>query len=633
MLETLRKSASGWIAKILIGLLVVSFAIWGIEDVFRGYRQGELAKVGNITVTNTEFEQAFRREIDMASNQFRRRLTQEEARLFGIDQRTLDNLVGSATIDNHTAALNLAVPNEKIVEDVQSTPSFQGLGGQFDRPTFNRFLQQIGLSEKAYAEIRRKEMLRTHVTSAMLTGLTPPQVMIDMLHLYQGEQRVVEHFEIASEVLPKIADPNPDEVKKFYEDRKTAFVRPEYRKLNILLATADTLKDRTTVSDVDVKKTYEATKANYNQPERRRIQQIPFPNKEAASVARKKLASGKSFADIATAAGAKDTDINLGLMTQAELFDPAIAKAAFALKKDQVSEPVEGKFTTVLVRVTEIQPAVERTYDDVKDIIRTNMQRDKARAEAQKVHDQVDELRLSGKSLKEIAEASKLRFLEIEAIDKAGKTPAGANALDIPDLPALITAAFQSEVGLENESLQSADGGYIWYDVLAITAERQKEFKEVETDAKRQWQDNEMDKALSALATKLVEKADAGAPMTSLAKEAGGSVKTSDPVRRSERGGGLTQRAIQRAFSLAKGKTASVPTDDAKSRIILRVKDVLPPKPANTVEAANLSELLVQDIRTDTVAAYVGALQKHYKVDINKATFDRLSGRTTTPVQ
>lgn len=633
MLEFLRKHASGWVAKILLGLLVISFAVWGIEDVFRGYRQGELAKVGSMTVSNSEFETAFRREIDNASQQFGRRLTQEQARMFGLDQRVLTNLVGSATLDNHAAELGMSLPQEKIVEDVRNTPEFQGLGGQFDPATFDQFLRQFGLTERSYVDLRRKEMLRTQLSATLLVGLTPPDTILELLHIYRNERRVIEHFEVSSNVLPAIPAPSDEQLKAFYEARKTTFKSPEYRKLQLLMATTDALKDRISVSDDDVKKTYEAGKESYNVIERRSIQQLAFKSREDAQKARQEIASGKTFLDVAKSNGAKEDDINLGLLRKSDLIDPKIADAAFSLKKDAVSDPVEGRFTFVLLRVTDIQPGVVRTYEDVKDGIREQLQRDRARQEAQKAHDKVDELRISGKSLKEISDELKLKFTEVAAIDRSGKSPDGKPALEIPDLPAVITAAFQSEVGLENESIQTADGGYLWFDVLAITAERQKSFDEVKDEVGKLWHANEHQKAMTEFANGLVKKAEGGATMAELAKLAGGKVATSEPVRRIDQGGGVSQRTIVRAFSLGPGQVASVPTDNGTSRVVLRVAKIEPPKQASAIEQAGLVEQLQQDMRTDTIASYVAALQKRYPVNINQQVFNRLTGRTTDTSQ
>ena len=108
------------------------------------------------------------------------------------------------------------------------------------------------------------------------------------------------------------------------------------------------------------------------------MQQIAFKDKAAAEAAKKAIAGGKSFADAAKEAGAKDSDIDLGLISKDRLIDPKIADAAFSLAKDTVSDPVEGRFATVLLRVSDIQPAVNRTFADVKDQVKDKLATKKA---------------------------------------------------------------------------------------------------------------------------------------------------------------------------------------------------------------------------------------------------------------
>ncbi len=628
MLEALRKSTSGWIAKVFIGLLVLSFAVWGIEDVFRTYRQGEVAKVGDMVVSAQQFERAYRRQIENVSSRFgRARLTQEQARLLGIDRRTLTTLLGNATLDNHSNALNLRLGRETLVEDVRSTQAFKGLTGQFEPARFNAFLRRNGLSEKSFAELREREILRTHLTSALLYGVTAPKAVIDILYRYDQERRKAQYFTIDPKVLPKLAKPTEAQLKKLYESQKGQFVRPDYRKVRLLVATTKILAGRTKVSDEAVKRAFEQAKSRYDSPERRRIEQIAYDSEKDAAAARKKIAGGQSFLDAAKARGATKNDIDLGLLTKNALDDKAIADAAFKLKKGEVSQPVKGKYKTMLLRVGEIQPAKKSKFEDVKEEIRTQIQRDQARRVARKVHDKVEDLKLSGKSFKEVADALKIKFVEIPAVDSEGKAPDGKPAITNPDAAVLVSRIFASQVGLENPSEQASDGGYYWYEVVSITPKAQKAFKEVREEVAKLWHRQETLKAVTKLAAKLIKRADAGGEFKELAKEAGGTVKESSAVRRNDRGGGLTVNAIRRLFALKKGKAASVISDDGKTRVVFRLEEIIAAKDPTPIALGQLKNRMDQDMRTDAVAAYVAALQKRYTVNVNQPVFNRLTGR------
>ena len=191
--------------------------------------------------------------------------------------------------------------------------------------------------------------------------------------------------------------------------------RPSSARSGLLVLSVDELKKTISVTSAEAQAAYNNSQNTYNTPERRRVQQIAFKDKAAAEAAKKAIAGGKSFADAAKEAGAKDSDIDLGLVSKDRLIDPKIADATFSLAKDTVSDPVEGRFATVLLRVSDIQPAVNRTFADVKDQVKDKLAATKAADLMQGQVDHVEDQRSAGKSLKDIADEMKLQFYEIPA--------------------------------------------------------------------------------------------------------------------------------------------------------------------------------------------------------------------------
>lgn len=138
-----------------------------------------------------------------------------------------------------------------------------------------------------------------------------------------------------------------------------------------------------------------------------------------------------------------------------------------------MSDPVEGRFATVLVRITAIEPGVTKTLADVKQQVRDKLAGEKARIEIEKLHDEIDDGRSGGKTLQQIGEALKLKFVEIPETDRTNKTAAGAKALDTPDADTIVAAGFDAEVGVEREPVELPDGGFAWVDALTVTPPQQ----------------------------------------------------------------------------------------------------------------------------------------------------------------
>ena len=631
MLDALRRGSTGWVAKILFALLVLSFAVWGVADVFTGFGRGSLAKVGSHEIHVEDFQRTFQNELSVISRQSGRRITAEQARSAGLDHRILQQLMAWAAVESHAADLDLALSDEAIINSLKNDPAFKGPDEKFSRIAFENVLNQMGVSERGFLALRRRDELREQLTSALVGGIAVPGTTIELVNAWREEKRVAEYFTIDAEKAVTVPEPDEAKLKQTYDANKGDFVLPEFRKLAVLVLSTDGIKSKMEVTDAEIAASYEDSKDEYNTPERRRLQQIAFKDKAAAEAAKKALAAGRSFGTIAREAGAKDADIDLGVVTRKSLIDPKIADAAFALKKDEVSDPVEGRFATVLLRVTDIQPAVTRTLADVKDQVRDKLARTKAEAQLQTLLDQVEDQRLAGKSLKEIADLMKLEFIEIPATDRFNKTPEGKPATTLEDGMALLGAAFQSQVGLENEVLELSKGGYAWFDVLGVTEQKQKPFETVKAEVKTLTITNERTRLVAELANKLVERADKGEAMAALAKEAGDvKVETTPPFTRTTEPQGLTKDAIARAFTLAKGKAGSALTLNNKTRTVFKVTEITPAPAPTKEQRERISKDLQNELTDEVLNEYVVALQKRLGTHINEAEFKKATGATET---
>jgi peptidyl-prolyl cis-trans isomerase D len=627
MLDALRRGSTGMVAKILFGVLVASFAIWGIGPVFRNYGHGSLAKVGSHEIQMADFQRAYQNELHLIQRQSGRHITAEQARAAGLDHQILAQLMAWAAVEQHADDLDLALSEQKLIDDVKNDPAFKGPDGRFSRINFDNALSQLGVSERGFMQLRRRDELRQQITTALVNAVAVPESAIDLLNTWRNEKRVAEHFTIDPEKAVTVPDPDEAKLKETYDANKRDFVTPELRKLAVLVVSPDNLKSKMEVSDAEINASYDESKNDYNTPELRRVQQISFKDKAAADAGKAALASGKSFGDVAKQAGAKDTDIDLGLINKNRLIDPKIADAIFALKKDEVSDAIEGRFATVIARVSDIQPAINRTLADVKDQVHDKLAKQKATTRLQSLLDEIEDARSGGKSLKEIADQMKLEYLEVPETDRNNKAAEGQPAISLPDAQAIIKSGFDSQVGLENEALELRDGGYAWVDVLGVTQAKEKPFADVKDDVKKVAIANERTRLVSELAGKLVEKADTGTPMATLATEAGGvKVDTTQPFTRTTEAHGMSKEAVTKAFSLAKGKAASAPTTDNKSRVVFKVTEVTPAPAPSKEERAHLVKDLSEQYTDELLSEYVIALQNRLGTHINQADFQKAVG-------
>ncbi len=634
MLESLKKWAGGWVAFVMITLLILSFAIWGIADYITGGGLGNaLATVGNKEITTQEFQREFGNELNQLSRQAGQRITYDQARAVGIDSRVLTQLIGSTAVEAHADDLNLSLSDAALAAGLAADPNFQS-AGQFDRNLVERLQYELGVSERGLLELRRRDELRNQITTALLRSTVVPQEMIDALAEWRGETRVISHFTIAPDNLPALPEPTDDELKKTYEDNMTRFMTEPRRDLAVLhLAVAD-LKSKAELTDQQIREAFEQSKSSYEVPEKREIEQIPFKDKATAEKALEAINGGKDFFEVAKENGAQASDVKLGLKVKDDLFDKKIADAAFKLAKDEISSVIEGSFTTAILRVTKIEPGKVPTFEDIKDKVRDQLEGEWAQAQLQDYYGKVEDGRAEGKPLKDIAADADIPFFDVKGVTRGNVGPNEKPGLTVPDANAIISEGFRGDIGLEAEPIQLADGGYAWVDVTNLTEAKQRSFEDVKAEVNRFWTNEKKRTQVVDEAKKFFDSLKSGADFAKVAEEAGGTVATTAAVGRSTIPDGLSQSAMSQAFALKTGEYGNAETSDGKSRTLLRV-DEIKKAPAPSVELREqLKNEIQQQLRTDSIAAYVAALQKRFGVDINQTLFRRVTGADqATPYQ
>lgn len=627
MLDALRRGAQGWLAKLLFAILIVSFGIfWNVSDVFRGFGRGAVAHVGDAEITVTDFQRAFQTQIRGLTMQDGTRLSTEQALMLRLDRQALEQLVAQAAVKTHADQLGLSLSDETLAEGIRSDPDFAGPDGKFSRLGFDGLLRQMNLSEHGFLALRRDDEVRGQISDALTSAVVVPKPMVEDLNAYREETRTIEHVKIDPGKV-SVADPDDAKLKETYEAQKADFMTPEYRKAAVLVLSVDELKKEVTLTDDELKAYYTDHKASYDKPERRRLQQIAFKDKAAAEAARKEVVDGKkNFLDAAKDAGAKETDVNLGMVAKTDLIDPKIADAAFALERDKLSDPVEGNFAIVLLRAIEIDPGKESTFDEVKDKVRDKLAGERAEGLIQERYDLVEEGRNAGKTLKEIGDEQKLKFLDVAAVDRDNKAPDGKMGLDIPDASIALKQIFVTGVGTQPEAVELPGSGYVWFDVQSVTEPKQKPFDEVKDGVKTAYIDKEKGKLLNELAQKLVDRLKGGEAFDKVAADAGAAAELSEQIKRNTSPPGLTTEAVKQAFALSKGGAAYAETSDRESRVVFQVKDVFAASAASKEQADKLAKELSSQIANDDILAYIEALKAGLSVRINEAELARATG-------
>lgn len=629
MLRGMRKASSNWVGKtimaIVMGVLIISFGIWGIADIFRGFGQSTLAKVGHTEISLNEFRQIYTDRLQQIGRQFGRPLTPDQARAFGLDRQVLQQTIAEAALDEEARRLGLGQSDEQIRQVIMNDPNFKGVNGTFDPSRFQGLIRNFGYTEQRYVSEQRKVSLRRQITGTIGAGLEPAKTMIDVATRFQNEQRGIEFVRLDAAQAGQIDTPSPEALAAYFEDHKVQFRAPEYRKIAFVVISPEEIGKWSEVSDEDAKKLFDQRKDLFGTPEKRQIHQIVFPNAAEAQAARERLVGGTSFEDLGKERGLTASDVDLGLVTKSSL-DPAVGDAAFALPAGEISQPIQGHLGTSIVKVDKIVPGVEADYAKVAADIKRQIATERARVKVADLRDKMEDERGGGASVVDAAQKLGLTAVTIDAVDRSGRAPNGQPVANIPQGLDVVSQAFNTDVGVDNDSI-SFKGGYVWYDVLAITPSRDRNLDEVRDQVEARWRQDQIATKLKAKATEIVQKLEAGGKLADEAAAIGAKVETATGFKRDDTPAGVPAAVVAAAFRTAKDGVGQTPVTGGSEVIVFRLTEVIDP----TVDAASepvkkLKDSLDRALTDEQVAAYVSKLQTDIGTTINQAAFAQVTG-------
>lgn len=630
MLRGIRSASSGWLGKtimaVVVGFLVISFGVWGIGDIFRGYTRGALVTVGDAKMSADEFRQLFNNRLQALSRQVRRPITSEQARVFGIDRQVLSEWIQNAALDQYAKGMRLGIPQADVIQHVTDDPMFRIPGGQFDAARFQQIIRDNGLSEQGYIAEQRRDTIRRQLTLTLAAGLAAPTAEVEAFNRYQNEQRDADFVVLTPAQAGDIPPPAPDVLAKYFDERKVLFRAPEYRKATILALTPDTIAPSIEIADADVKAVYDRNPNLFGTPEKRDVQQILFFNKDEAHKAAERLAAGTSFDDLIKDPQIADKFKDLGLLAKLQIPDEKVANAAFSLAAGQVSGSIDGLYNSTIVRVTKIEPGNMKQFSDVEAEIKKNLALERARAEINKLRDKVDEQVGSGTPLDQIAKSLKLPYQTIDAVDRSGRSPDG-KPVTLPKSADLIGSIFSADVNVENDALQTQDGGVIWYNLDAVTPSRDRTLDDVKDQVTARWHDEQVIEHLNAKVKELLEKLKGGAKLADLAAAEKVPVEKTTWLKRREDGQGLPPNAVAVLFQTAKGEAAVADGKQPTERIIMVVNNITVPNfSPGAPETKQLADAVRNSLTNDVFSQFIGQIENDLKVSVDQSQLTQALG-------
>jgi peptidyl-prolyl cis-trans isomerase D len=628
MLRGIRTASANWLGKIVMGLvvafLVVSFAIWGIGDIFRGFGMSKVATIGNVEISIEQFRQVYNDRLQQLGRQVGRPVTSEQARALGLDRQVLGQMLAEAALDERARQMGLGITDERVAQQITEDEAFRAPNGRFSRAQFERLIRDAGYTEQRFVNEQRRVTIRRQLANTITGELIVPKAMVDAFNRYQNEQRSIEYVALDRAQAGDIPQPTPEDLAKYYEDHKIEFRAPEYRKLELVVISPEELGKWTPIADADVRKAYDANRARYVTPERRHVRQIVFPNEEEARAARERIAGGTPFGAIAAERKLKDQDIDLGTVTKAAIIDPAVADAAFALKTNEVSDPVKGRFGVALVQTLSIEPEKVSPFEEVAPMIRTEIAKQRGKDEMHNLRDKIEDERAGGATLNEIAKKLNLTAQSVE-MDRSGRTPDGA-PVRLPRGVENLNAAFSTDIGVEADPVQFGDGGLVYFDVVGITPSRERALEEVRQQVEARWTNEQIAERLRTQVTELVDRLKAGGNFAELASEKGLKVETATGLTRIRPTEDIPASVLEAVFRTPKDGVGSAIAEPPR-QIVFRVTAVnFAPLDTDASDGKKIAESLRRSIADALLAEYLARIERDLGSSINQTALNQATG-------
>jgi len=470
MLQSIRERAQGWIAWVIVILISVPFALWGVQEYLGVGGEPVVAKVNGQEITERELNRQFQR--------FRMEMRERLGKSYNPDlfddnemrKEVLNDLIRNNLILQASLDLGLRAGDQQVRDTILSVPAFQK-NGRFDKIAYENALRNQGKSPAQFEQGVRGSLMTSQLSTVVSASEFLTNAELEEAVSLQRQKRRFDYFILPANRFESEAPVADADVQAYYREHQAEFRTPERIKLDYILLSANTLtSDGSGMDEKHLQELYQSHLDQYRTPEQRRVRHILITlpmdaDDEAGLEARTRidklhgsLKLGADFSDLARESsqdpGSAQQGGDLGMFEKG-LMDQAFDEAAFALELDEVSDPVRSSFGYHLIQVTEIQAEQVKSFEEVREELVILAGSDEAERRYFELAEQLGNF--SYENPDSLVPAADVLELEIQHTDWVGRS-GGSDG--ISSEPKVIGAAFSDEVlrqGFNSELIEIDD--------------------------------------------------------------------------------------------------------------------------------------------------------------------------------
>jgi peptidyl-prolyl cis-trans isomerase D len=468
MLQNIRDRAQGWFAIVIIALICIPFALWGINEYLNVAKEVVVAEINGDKVKLQEFQRDYQQYRQQLQSMFGGNLDPSLFNEERLKKETLDRMVDTRLLLQMAWKSGMRISNAQVAAAVQSLEAFHR-DGKFANDLYEQRLKVTGMNPAAFEEQLRQDLLTEQLRQGISSSTFVTARELEGSARLKGQKRSIAYMVLPVDPVKPTVQVTDEEVKKYYEDHHDLFTTPEQAKIAYLDLSLDNLAKQATVNDEVLHAYYQAHESNYGLPEQRSANHILIAAPKEAGApevekARKKAEEfaklarqGGSFEEIAKKhsddSGSKGEGGQTGFFTRG-VMEKAFEDTAFSMKPGEISDPVRTDFGFHVIRLIEIKPGQIKPFAEVRGEVEQAYRLEQAE---KKFYDQAEQLsNLTFENPDTLQVAADALGLPIQESDYFQRT----GTKDSKDLTAdtkVLTAAFSPEVleeGTNSEPLE-----------------------------------------------------------------------------------------------------------------------------------------------------------------------------------
>lgn len=632
MLEFFRERAQGWFAKIILALLIVPFALWGVDSYLRhSGTETAVAKVNGQSITSQEFDRVMKQQQERLRTALGSRFDPALLDRPEVRQSALDNLINERVLSMEAARVGMNVPDALLAQIIANIPNFQE-NGQFSQGRYEEVLRSQGMTPTMFEGRVRQSLMIEQLSDGLVRAAFMPRSTQDRLIGLVEQQREISQVTLQPEQFAAQVKIDPAAVKAYYDKHREEFRTPEQARVEYVVLSADELAAQMAASDEEIKKYYEEHRSQYQEPEQRQASHILIAVPANASAAQKEAARVKAEqvakeakqnpADFAKLAkqysqdpGSAANGGDLGYFPRGAMVK-AFEDAAFKMSKGEIAGPVQSDFGFHIIQLTGIKGGKVRALSEVRNEIAEEIKKQKAEKRfaelaenfSNVVYEQPD-------SLKPVADGLKLKVQTSGWIGKNGGETALLNH------PKLLQAIFSDDALKQKrntEAVEVVPNTLVSARVVEYKAASYRPFEEASGAIAKRLQQEQADALAAKQGKDWLARLQKG--------EAVAEAKWSAPQTVSRRTASkMGEAAVSLIFRADAGKLPAYGgvENPQGGYTLIKVSKVLPPAAIEEAKKAAYGEQLRQMAGQEVFAAYLAGLKQKADITINKTAFEK----------